>query len=362
MRILLAGGGTGGPVSPLLAVAEEIKKIAPSAKFCFVGTKKGPERQMVQSFKIPFYNIPAGKLRRYYSWQNFISPLFIAAGFIKSLYLLKKIKPDCVFGAGSFAQVPLIWAAWVLKIPSLIHQQDIIPSLANKLCQMPASKITVTFQESLKDFSNNLGLFYFKHKVDKLVCTGNPIKAPLKAISKHVALEYFHLSKDLPVLLVLGGGTGSLFINKLIADSLPKLGQIVQIIHSTGKNKGQVAETLSYKPFEFIDRMDMAFAAADIVLSRAGLSTISELSFYKKTAIIIPLPRTHQIANAEYLEFKQAALVMPQELMTPEALIYVTRRLLFKYELQEKSSKNIGTIMPHDASEKIAKIIIKLIG
>ncbi len=158
--ILLAGGGTGGSVSPLLAVATELKQLEPAVKFLFVGTRNGPERLMSEKANIAFVSIPAGKYRRYFSLKNFLTPILILAGLVKSLLILKKYKPACVFGCGSFVQVPVIWAAWMYNIPIIIHQQDIIPSLANSLCQIVAKKITVAFEISIKDFSSDLGIFY----------------------------------------------------------------------------------------------------------------------------------------------------------------------------------------------------------
>src|SRR5579864_4564887 len=145
MKILLVGGGSGGPVAPLIAVADHIQMAHPKAEFLLVGTNSGPERQMAAAAGIGFKHITTGKLRRYFSLKNLGSPFLTLFGFFQSLRILKKFRPDCVFGTGSFVQVPMVWAAWFLKIPVVLHQQDILPSLANRLCQMVAKKITVTF-------------------------------------------------------------------------------------------------------------------------------------------------------------------------------------------------------------------------
>lgn len=360
MRILLVGGGTGGPVSPLLAVAEEIRKNHPKTEFLLVGSNRGPEREMAKSHSMPFAKIFAGKYRRYFSLKNLVTPFSTGVGFFQALYLIKKFKPDCVFGAGSFIQVPVIWAAWLCRIPCLIHQQDFIPSLANKLCQMAAKKITVSFEESLKDFGSGFGLFYKKNKQEKIIFTGNPIRFQEKPASKSAALKFFGLNPEMPVLFVTGGGTGSIYLNSLVEKALPKLTKTVQVIHLTGANKNKKIKHENYQQYDFLNRMDMAFAAADLVLSRAGLSTISELSYFKKVAILIPLPKTHQEINAQYLELKQAAIAFDQNEMTPDGLVFVVRKLLFKYEMQQQLAKNLFSLMPHDAAQNIAAEIIKL--
>ncbi|MCL5774690.1 MAG: undecaprenyldiphospho-muramoylpentapeptide beta-N-acetylglucosaminyltransferase [Patescibacteria group bacterium] len=363
MKIVLAGGGTGGPVAPLLAVAGGIKSQHPNAGMFFIGTKRGPEKRMAQNAGLEFASIPAGKLRRYFSWRNFGTPFLFFAGFIKSLYLLKKYKADCIFGTGGYVQVPVVWAGWVLGIPSLIHQQDVVPSLANTLCQFPAKKITVTFESTAKHFLSGLGLFLKKASHEKILVTGNPVRQELLSATKEEAVRFFNLSADLPVLYVVGGGTGSLFLNQLVKDAQPKLKKVVQVIHSAGvAGRGRLGlkNQTNYQVYDFIDKAGLAYAAADIVLSRAGLSTISELSLLRKTSIVVPLPNTHQEYNAYFLDKTQAALVLPQEYLSADALVYVVRKLLFKYEMQKTMQNNIFKIMPHDATARISKLVSEL--
>ncbi len=360
MKILLVGGGSGGSVSPLLAVAEKIKQKQPGSLFLFVGGFKGPEREMAEKAGMPFVKIPAGKLRRYFSLKNLFAPFLTLVGFILAIKILKQFKPRCVFGTGSFLQVPVIWAAWFLKIPSVIHQQDIIPSLANKLCQWPAKKITVTFEQSAKDFSSGLGLFYSKLE-NKAVLTGNPFRHNLEGFTRESGLRHFGLSPDFPTLLVLGGGTGAEFLNKLVEKSLGDLIKYVQIIHSTGRGKITRTQIYNrYKRYEFISEMGQAFAASDFVLSRAGLSTITELSNLQKVSILVPIPKTHQEINALLLMEKKCALVVPQKALNTETFVRLIRKLIFENQLQKNLQKNIGKIMPKNSAEKISDIIIKL--
>ncbi len=360
MKILLVGGGSGGPVAPLLAVAEQIKETYPEALFLLVGTKTGPERQMADTAKIPFKAISAGKWRRYFSLANLATPFQISAGFFQARKILKQFRPDCVFGAGSFVQVPVVWAAKFLDIPVVLHQQDLLPGLANRLCEQAATKITVTFEDSLKDFSSSLGLFYKKNKA-KIVLTGNPFRKELTKADKEESLRFFKLENNLPTLLVLGGGTGSKFINDLVLKSLPELSKVVQVIHSTGPAKGEQETFENYRSFKFIANMGAAYAAADLVFSRAGLSTITELSNLKKIAIVMPMPGTHQELNAFMLYQNQAALVLDQKQLVPAGLVKVIRRLLFEHELQEQLKKNISEIMPKNSAAKISEIIVKII-
>lgn len=359
MNILLVGGGSGGPVTPLIAVKENIQKKHPQAKFLLVGTRIGPESLMAKNAGLAFEYINAPKLRRYFSWQNFIIPFQLINSFFESVRIINEFKPDCVFGTGSFVQVPLVFAAWAKKVPVVLHQQDVYPSLANKLCQFCAKKITVTFELSLASFYSGLGIFYKKKAKDKIVLTGNPFREELRHGQKDRGIKEFGLHTETPTLLVLGGGTGAQFINQLIWDTLPALSKTVQIIHATGKNKFNTERHHeNYHQYEFITNMADAYAAADIVLCRAGMSTITELSNLKKLSIIIPMPKTHQEYNAYYLKKLQAAITLDQADITVSGFVNFVRKLVFTYQLQEILKNNIGLIMDHEATHKIADIIV----
>ena len=361
MRILLAGGGSGGPVAPLLSVAKKIHSLHKSSNFLLVGTNNGPEQQMAEAANIPFVAIPAGKLRRYFPWATFLAPCLAVAGMYKAYGILKSFRPNCVFAAGSFVQVPVVWMAKFLHIPVVIHQQDLVPGLANKLCQLAADKITVTFPESLKEFSSNLGLLYKKNS-DKVVLTGNPFREELADGQIERARKTFGLNSNLPTLLVLGGGTGAEFFNTLISGCLPNLAKTVQIIHVTGKNKTAGAPCENYHSYEFLNGQDLAdaYAAANMVLSRAGLSTITELSNLAKMSIIIPMPNSHQEVNAGYVLEKQAAIVLRQSRVTSTGFNSLIRKLLFAQEAKKLLEQNIGDLVLKNATKKIADIIITL--
>ncbi len=360
MNILLVGGGSGGPVMPLLATAEAIKKTHPRARFLLVGTRSGPESNIAQKAGLDFAAISAGKLRRYLSWRNLLAPFQVGAGFWQARRILREFKPDCILAAGGFVQVPLVWAAYFMGIPVVLHQQDVLPSLANRLCQLAASKITVTFEGGQAAFASGLGLFY-NRKRDKIIWTGNPFRQQLADGDKERAGKFFGLKPDLPTLLVLGGGSGAQFLNRLIGDSLPDLSRSVQIIHATGAGKGGGAMPAdNYHPYEFIDNMADAYAAADLVLCRAGLSTITELSNLQKISIIVPMPDSHQEINGLLLYRLDAAIVLQQHLLNPARLVELVRKLLFDAEAQKILQRNIGLIMPRRAAEKVADLVVKL--
>ncbi len=365
MKILLVGGGSGGSVSPLLAVAQTIKQQHPEAEFLFVGGKHGPERGMAETAGIKFVAISAGRLRRYFSLENFIDPFLSVTGLFQAKDIIRQFKPNCVFGAGSFVQVPVMWAAAWAKIPIVIHQQDVKPSLANKLCAPFAAKITVTFETSLRDFPASMGLFYRRGDSGKIIHTGNPFRRELAAADKDEAKKFFHLTDELPVMLVTTGGTGAAALNDMVVKSLPYLTKIVQVIHQTGKGKGganspAVQQSGNYHPYEFIINMGGAYAVADLVLCRAGVSTITELSSLGKMAIIVPIPGSHQEYNARLLEDQVAAFVIDQKDLDYRTLPHLIRKLLFKYQTQLGVIRQMQNIMPHDAAQKISDIIINL--
>lgn len=360
MNILLVGGGSGGPVSPLLALKDCIANKYPETKFLLVGSHNGPEREMAHNVNLDFRSISSGKLKRYFSFSNFLAPFSVIRGFFESFGILNEFKPDCVVGTGSFVQVPLVIAAWIKKIPVLLHQQDVVASLANKLCQFFASKITLTFKVSINGFFSSFGIFYSHKNSEKFVVTGNPFRESLKLVDKNTALKNLNLNSKFPTIFIIGGGTGSEFINKLVLASLDTLTKYVQIIHSTGKNKMAFVKHENYYASEFIQDVGSAYAVADVVISRAGLSTITELSNLGKLSIIIPMPESHQEVNAFYLAKENSAIIIDQKHITAEAFVNLIRKLLFEHQASEYLKKNIFNIMPHDSTEKIAEIILKL--
>lgn len=355
MKFLFTGGGTAGSVTPLLAVIPSIKEKQPQAQFLWAGTFFGPEKNLVLAEDVPFVPIFSGKLRRYFSLRNFIDPFFILAGFIQSIYIIKKFNPDVIVSAGGFVSVPLVYAGLLFKKRIIIHQLDVRKGLANKLMGWVADKITVSFSESLSDFPE-----------EKTEHVGTPIRQSLFTGDRSRAIASFGLDPELPTILVLGGGTGALNLNKIIISSLPEILNFVQVIHITGKGKalppiGLKEKANYYHPFEFVvEELPNMFAAADIVVSRAGIGTLAELAALGKASIIVPIPDSQQEINAEYFKSKKAVLVFNQKELTAQKFTEELREFLLDREAIRFLENRIHSLYFPQAGERLAEIIINL--
>lgn len=354
-KIIFTGGGTGGSVTPLLAIYDEFLKDTEKLKdmdFVWIGTEKGIENKMVSDERIRYISIASGKLRRYFSWQNFVDIFIIIFAFFQALIILQKEKPNLVMSAGGFVCVPVIWAAWAMRIPTMIHQQDIRPGLANKLMSPFASIITVTFESSLTDYGK------------KAVWTGNPIRNKiLNSINKDEARKYFNIKSDKPVIFVVGGGTGAIALNELVISSLDKLLPICEIVHIYGKGKGNEIKNDNYHAYELLDTTGMsnAYTVSDLVVSRCGLGILTELSNLNKASILIPMPDSHQEDNAKIFAENKAAIVLNQKELTPEKLSQEILSLLVNTDLRKELSLNIGKVIKKGASKEIVNIIKEII-
>jgi UDP-N-acetylglucosamine--N-acetylmuramyl-(pentapeptide) pyrophosphoryl-undecaprenol N-acetylglucosamine transferase len=362
-KIILTGGGTAGSVSPLLAIADDLKSsfVPPGGttedkggfEFLFIGTKKGIEKQMVKEAGIPYRSIAAGKWRRYFAWQNFFDIFKIKLGFWQAFFIILKEKPDLVISAGSFVAVPVVWAAWLLRVPVLVHQQDVRPGLANKMMAPFARVITVTFEKSLTDYGK------------KAVWTGNPTRFSISDLrfSNDEAIKRFDLKNNLPVIFIYGGGTGAEAINKLVEAGLDNMLGFCQVIHSTGKDKMNAKRHENYHPYEFLNAEEMAAALniADLVVSRAGLGALTEISVLGKPAIIIPMPDSHQEDNAALLLEKNAALILNQKILTADEFVVDIGELLKNEELKNIYSRNIKGLMKEGANAKIIELILSIL-
>ena len=350
MKILLSGGGTMGSVSPLIAVYQRIKKHQPDTEILFIGTKNGPEKKVVAGYNIPYQSISAGRWRRFLSFKNLATPFQVIIGFSQALFIMAKFKPNAVMIAGAFVGVPVAWAAKFWRIPILIHQQDIIPGLANKLMANIATKITVSFEISVKDFFAN-----------KTVLTGNPIREEIFSCDRTKSRRLFNLSDELPLVLILGGGTGAQWINDLVEKSLADLLQFCQVIHITGRGKKVNVTAGGYQQFEFLaNEMQDALCAADLVISRAGLSTLSELIVLGKSTVIIPMPDSHQETNAQYLQKNNAILTLAQDGLSSARFVSTVKELMSDKGKMTNLSRNIFKMMNSDGAEKVASELLKI--
>ncbi len=346
--IFLSGGGTGGSVSPLLAIKRELEDRGDQYDFVWIGTRKGMEKEMVSKQKNIFFKpIISGKLRRYFSWRNFLDPILVLVSFFQSFFILLKERPALVLSAGSFVSVPLVWAAWFLRIPVLIHQQDVRPGLANKLMSPFASRVTVTFEKSLNDYGK------------KAEWVGNPIKMNISESGQDI----LDIKEDEDLILVVGGGTGSVAINTLVEENVHRMTQLGQVVHITGRNKRNSFSRNGYFVFEFLEP-EVLFSIlkrSQVVISRAGLGFLTELSFLAKPSILIPMPGSHQEDNADEFQKKQAAIVLEQKELSGGKLVETVRKILEDKELQKKLSKNIKGVIKTGAEKKIVAIIDSLI-
>lgn len=353
-KILFTGGGTGGSVTPLLSISDKLRT-KDLYDFFWIGTPDGIEKQMVLNEGIEYHAICNGRLRRYFSLRNFIDPFRIIAGFFQSIMILYRIKPDLVASAGGFVSVPVAWAAKLLRIPVLIHQQDVRPGLANQLMAPCAETVTVVFEKSLADYGK------------KAICVGNTIRDELRRpIRREWAIEKLGMRSDLPIVVAVGGGTGAQAINDMLLESLKDLTKICQIIHITGVGKNVLDETRqinNYKPFEFvnIEGLLKIYAVADIVISRCGMNTLTELSFLQKPSILIPMPDSHQEDNAQVFKERNAAIVLHQKDLNSKILAEEIIGLIKNKEKSEYLKKNIRGVIKIDQDDRLIRIMESII-
>jgi undecaprenyldiphospho-muramoylpentapeptide beta-N-acetylglucosaminyltransferase len=315
-KIILTGGGTAGHVTPNIALIPELKKRG--YEIHYIGSKTGIEKQLIEEDKfIKYYGISSGKLRRYFDVKNFTDPFRVLKGFQEAKAIIKDIKPDVVFSKGGFVTVPVVIAADKCKVPCIIHESDMTPGLANKICIPHAVKVCTNFPEA----ANGIG-----H--DKAVVTGTPIRKEMFSGNKIAGLDFLGFTANKPVLMVVGGSLGAAAINVLIRDALPDLLTKYQVVHLCGK--GKVDESLKdvegYRQFEYIKKeMADLMAAADLIVSRAGANAICEILALNKPNLLIPLPaassRGDQELNAESFERQGFSRVTKEEELTTSRLI-----------------------------------------
>jgi UDP-N-acetylglucosamine--N-acetylmuramyl-(pentapeptide) pyrophosphoryl-undecaprenol N-acetylglucosamine transferase len=352
MKIILSGGGTLGPVTPLLAIFEIVKKEYPDADFLWIGTKKGPERELLESRGIRFISIPSGKFRRYVSLWNIVDLFRIALGSLQALWIIFREDPDLCISAGGFVSVPVHWAGWLFGVPTWIHQQDVRVGFANKLMAPFARIVTTALEASEKYFSKK-----------KVLWLGNPVRQEILEGSKTKGLKRFHLQKGIPVVFATGGGTGSMRVNQLIIEAVAHLGGHAQIIHLSGKERPQELVNRAVKHFDyyqvhqfFMDEMKDAYAAADIVISRGGFGTITEIAALGKPAILIPKPG-HQVENVRALAGADAVIVVDETTADGNYLAKTIRELAEDKEKQKRLGEKLHEMMPVAKKEDILYIV-----
>lgn len=314
-RIILTGGGTAGHVTPNIALLPRLKELGYDIQY--IGSYTGIEKELIEPFGIPYHGISSGKLRRYFSVQNFTDPFRVLKGFREAHKLIRQLKPDVIFSKGGFVSVPVVLAGKRCKVPVIIHESDMTPGLANKIAIPSAAKVCCNFPETLKSLPEG-----------KAVLTGSPIRQELLSGNKIAAMDMCHFTSDKPVILVIGGSLGAVAVNNAVREALPELLKDFQIIHLCGKGKmdESLKDVEGYCQFEYIkNELRNLFALADIVISRAGANAICELLALHKPNLLIPLSanasRGDQILNARSFERQGFSLVLEEEQLTKETLL-----------------------------------------
>lgn len=351
--IILTGGGTAGHVTPNLALIPSLKESGYDIHY--IGSYNGIERKLIEGSGIPYDGISSGKLRRYFDLKNFTDPFRVIKGYGEALKLIKKYKPDVLFSKGGFVAVPVVLAAKHYHIPTIIHESDMTPGLANKLCIPSARKVCCNFPETLKYLPK-----------DKAVLTGSPIRAELLKGDRMAGLQYTNLSAAKPIILVMGGSLGSVKVNTAVRHILPKLLEKFQVIHICGK--GNLDESLigtpGYVQYEYVDSpLKHLFAAADMIISRAGANSICEILALRKPNVLIPLSaaasRGDQILNANSFAKQGFSAVLEEEKLTDDTL-YET--VVNTYENRRRFIEAMETSHLNNAVETIKNLIEEVSG
>jgi UDP-N-acetylglucosamine--N-acetylmuramyl-(pentapeptide) pyrophosphoryl-undecaprenol N-acetylglucosamine transferase len=361
-RLIVSGGGTGGHIFPAIAIADAFKRRHPDAEILFVGAKGKMEMERVPKAGYPIEGLWISGFKRELSIDNLSFPFKLISSLCKAKKILKKFKPDMVVGVGGFASGPIMRKATKLNIPVVIQEQNSFPGVTNKIVAPKAAKICVAYENMEKWFPK-----------EKIVLTGNPLRNNVVSTEgKHdEGARFFGLDPQKPIILLVGGSQGALGINKGISAKLVMFKDVdCQMIWQTGKHYVEQAQkeveelglSERVKPVVFIDRMDLAYACADVVISRAGAMSISELSLVGKAVVFVPLPTAaedHQTKNAMSLVEKDAAMIVKND-ETPEKLIPTVFALLNDKEKICKMQENIAKFARPNAAEDIVNELDKV--
>lgn len=365
LRVIISGGGTGGHIFPALSIANKLKEVNPETEILFVGAEGRMEMEKVPAAGYKIIGLPVAGLQRKLTLSNFALPFKVMKSVSMAKKILKEFKPDIAIGVGGYASAPLLWAAGRLGIPTLIQEQNGFAGLTNKIVGKNAKKICVAYE--------NMERFF---PADRIVLTGNPIRKeiiPADEQMRKEAFEFYGLNPEKKQIFIVGGSLGSGTLNnamkKWISDGCPG-GENVEVLWQCGKfykssvdefMKGVSAEGIRHS--DFIQRMDLAYAAADVVISRSGASSVSELCAAHKAVIFVPSPNVaedHQTHNAMALVNKDAAL-MVRDAEAVEKLMKTACELLGNPEKTEALEKNIAALAKTDAAMDIVKEIYQIV-
>ncbi|MBQ2942759.1 MAG: undecaprenyldiphospho-muramoylpentapeptide beta-N-acetylglucosaminyltransferase [Clostridia bacterium] len=365
MRVIVSGGGTGGHINPAIAIAKYIKEVEPESEILYVGTEHGLEKKLVPAQNIDIAYIDVYGFKRKLSPMNIYVAVKAFLGIAESKKIIKEFKPDVVIGTGGYVCGPLLQAAVKLKIPTIIHEQNVIPGLTVKMLADKVDVVATSF-DTTKSYLK-------KHK--KIVLTGNPVRADLLKVTRFEARIKFNLDEK-PTVLIMGGSLGAKSINNALVEIVSKgMAEDYNIIASTGeknyeevmaeirKNIDEIPANITIAPY--IYNTDVAFAAADLIVCRTGAVTVSELAATGKPSVVVPSPyvaHNHQEYNARYLSDRGAAVLMHDDELTGIKLNAEILALVNNKELLSNMSKNAKTVAIYDSTDKIYQTAKKLIG
>jgi UDP-N-acetylglucosamine--N-acetylmuramyl-(pentapeptide) pyrophosphoryl-undecaprenol N-acetylglucosamine transferase len=346
-RIVLTGGGTAGHVTPNLALIPSL--LSEGWDIHYVGTAEGIERKLIEPIEaVTYHAVSTGKLRRYFDVKNLTDPFRVVAGAAQAFALLRRLRPGLVFAKGGFVSVPVVYGAAALRIPVLLHESDMTPGLANKLALPFSKKLLCTFPEAAKR-AGGKGLH-----------VGTPLRPELFQGSREAGFKLFGFRDERPVLMVMGGSSGAQSINRALRSALPALTGGFQVLHicGAGNLEANLEGTFNYCQREYLtDEMPHAYAMADVMISRAGSNTLSEILALRKPALLIPYPKTasrgDQILNARSFAQRGLSRLLMQEDMTPETLrtsivdVYKDRGVLIDAMEKEPSANGLKNVLEH---------------
>ena len=347
--IIFTGGGSAGHVTPNMALIEAFSK--DHVPVAYIGSTTGIEKKLISDLNVPYYGIQTGKLRRYLTWQHLLEPFKISYGLMQSFFLLRKLKPQVVFSKGGFVSFPVVFSAWLLRIPVISHESDMTPGLANRLSKPFVQKFCVNFEASIKHYDNP----------NRVFVTGTPIREALLRGEKQKAYQLTGFASDKPTIMVIGGSLGAKKINQVVRQVLPELLKHYQVIHICGKGNldSTLQELPGYQQYEFVGaELGDLFALSDIVVSRSGANALCELLTLVKPHLLIPLSkaasRGDQLDNAAYFESLGASMVLQEHELNGERLLSDIDALLRRKEAYQNKIQHLGY---GNATKKIKQLI-----
>jgi UDP-N-acetylglucosamine--N-acetylmuramyl-(pentapeptide) pyrophosphoryl-undecaprenol N-acetylglucosamine transferase len=361
-RVIISGGGTGGHIYPAIAIANKLKERMPNIEILFVGAKGKMEMQKVPEAGFPIKGIWISGIRRKRSITNLLFPLKLLISLVQSYVIIAKFRPDVAVGVGGFASGPLLWTTSFLRIPTLIQEQNSYAGITNKLLARKVDKICVAYDHMDRYFPK-----------EKIIKTGNPVREDIMDIDnrKAAAIKFFNFNRDRKTIFVMGGSLGARTVNisvfnkiqKIIDEDVQLVWQIGKIYYDDYEQKMKSYDVSRLRMYDFLKEIDLAYAIADVIVSRAGALSISELSIVGKPVVLIPSPNVaedHQTKNADALASNDAAILITDQ-DAPEKLIDTVLEILKDKDKMQRLGNNIKKLALTGATEKIADEIQKLL-